>query len=853
MTSQALLPPWIRPLVEDDLRVALVWKRNSDSSQSLQPEQESAYPKQGDDVVEEALSRGLNEEFDWDDSNLRIRKSHVSGRVLKAQIVRFVKTAPHVQAVISDGATSIYAKFTTQVTKYFKHKHNREFTREVEGCIVIIKGFEIVATSYGDPNQHLSLLVKAFNYLGLEQDPIGTPEPVHKYGAIANLLKELSGSGSAATYDSPPQKPQTQQDEQIPSPASVASQILPAQDTWFATQERFATQIPDLARREPSAPSRNFPSMAPVAPPRAPGHIMVGYRPYASTDADKQGNLLKILERGYISLENHSEASETTEKLTSVSREAAAGAEDMEIVDTADTILEVQADRESSKMVDASLDSSNLHQPWINAAKIKSDMLADIEQRNILSRLHSWYPAKPGLAFPAYNLPSILIQELRAAAENSMSDSEESDVEVDVDAQAGDEAGSTFSSEQWPPSSEPPRPESSLVLPPSMHSSPSSSPVNRQVRSKDPLPPDSSRPASSRSRISAAGLARLRSSDDSDLELSVPRPLDERNAPLRDTTHSSEFSNSNNGRARHRPYRGNFHDQRVRADTRTTQARLDVETSEQHEQVHSTIVPSTFDASVGRKHGREENDSPPKKRNRPYKKRFNFSQDSPITEDPQREQRVQRREYLSRHSGGLSAAQAVPYREASRPTFRNSTNHPVQASSNSPPNRINGPEPRSTYQSANVTVTPKISPTARTSGPFPVRARLATASSPSAHETQPDRDMPYGEGLSARAMPVDRGTSSARGTPATQSPGAATSADTRDMASKSGMSKASNGEASSLEGASKRPDEHAENTDIGVLNRELVGLKSMRDNKNVVHLDEHGIIGRSVNPFNWHL
>ena len=80
--------------------------------------------------------------------------------------------------IISDGSTSIHAKLTTRAIDRYREKHSRELTEKIEGCLVIVRVFEIVATNFGSAAEHISLLVRTFDYLGLEQAQRGSPAPI---------------------------------------------------------------------------------------------------------------------------------------------------------------------------------------------------------------------------------------------------------------------------------------------------------------------------------------------------------------------------------------------------------------------------------------------------------------------------------------------------------------------------------------------------------------------------------------------------------------------------------------------------------------------------------------------------
>lgn len=86
MGQDSELQAWIGPLVESDLRAALLWKQYIESSQDSQSETALPDAKLDSAAFRDALDRGLNEEFELDDSNLRIKKTN--SRNLRAQVVR---------------------------------------------------------------------------------------------------------------------------------------------------------------------------------------------------------------------------------------------------------------------------------------------------------------------------------------------------------------------------------------------------------------------------------------------------------------------------------------------------------------------------------------------------------------------------------------------------------------------------------------------------------------------------------------------------------------------------------------------------------------------------------------------
>lgn len=653
-----------------------------------------------------------------------------------------MKQKPLIQVELSDGSTAIYAKFTAQVAKLFRTRHYQEFTKDIEGCTVTVKGFEIVATNLGPPAEHVSLLVKAFDYLGGEKPRIGEPSPILEYGKIARLLKD--GLGPEEDLTSVSQVGDQGRSTHAPSsPLSIASQQSPVHGTQFATQPALETQIP-ISRAE-------FFSRSPVAPRRRDEQLKSGLcrrdiSPYpdhvdAPVKTNPKRHLLDILEQGgrvdsesAQSIKRKAQASlnpdaapcedgiEMTNRRISPSRSTKSDhsfsfthqvpnwqdgtgqrrsnsnqnaqkgvseydrqveledaivmqkpAEPTEPALLEDSAMECGADSppHGDPSIPTILVLDEVYDPWATITNTRSNMLCDDEQEWILKRPDSWFPAKRGFAFPACNLPGYIIQDLgiplqkesEEANAGAASESEDDDDAEMCSGRSDEDDASELGEEEWPPTDPPDPPqvqqESSMPERPTM-STQEPSPTRPQGPSKAALPPDSSAAESSPEFAMPESIhMQLLDSDESDMETDIPHALGQPdNVPRKETPRSQDRSSSVDKHTGSVPLATTSKAISPPRHVESADHQLDADV-EMSEDVAPMMIPSTFDSTAFRKRAldRESGESPPPKK--VPRSRFGFSQETPITRDPQMAHRLKRREFLQNGATAHSSPNSI--------------------------------------------------------------------------------------------------------------------------------------------------------------------------------------------------
>lgn len=327
----------------------------------------------------------------------------------------------------------MYARFKAQALQAFYKKCNRNFTASPDGCLLRLTAFKILVTKHESPHDQISLLVTEFEYLGLPQPPIGSPLALQERPGTAKAMHVLLDVGASAIASSVSEIEEQANTEEAPlSPASVASQVQgePTGYTEFATQVAFPSNaiasqpqakgsLLSLITKKPSHEIRSIlPSNAqPALTTRdnlmpdsnsAEAKLIQG----ADSVGVQQGGLVKSDQQSHEADKNmaamdkppvHDRAnSPNGEKMVDQTE----GSQKPERVGKQPALTSEQQSTPSSEQPANPVQDD----PWMNMTFPVPDLSVPKNQLAILSRPFSWYPAEPGKAFPAGNVPHEVLQ-----------------------------------------------------------------------------------------------------------------------------------------------------------------------------------------------------------------------------------------------------------------------------------------------------------------------------------------------------------------------------------------------------------------------------------------------------------
>ncbi|KAF2141075.1 uncharacterized protein K452DRAFT_44896 [Aplosporella prunicola CBS 121167] len=208
-------------------------------------------------------SQHLEELYENDGSNLRIQgdpKNFANSTVL--QIIRYTHTDENdpVEAILSDGHTSVKATFSSDAVETFRRKHQRKITSRTQGGIISVYRLEIVISLFGSgEDDRVTFLVKSMNFRGSPGAAIrGNPRPIQERPKIQRYLALLGVKIEDESDVEGTQllnEPELRQNDPLEEVLSQGEQE-PMQDASLMTQTQFDTQMVHPSQGQPMTPVR---------------------------------------------------------------------------------------------------------------------------------------------------------------------------------------------------------------------------------------------------------------------------------------------------------------------------------------------------------------------------------------------------------------------------------------------------------------------------------------------------------------------------------------------------------------------------------------------------------------------
>lgn len=238
--------------------------------------------------------------YEDDGSNLRINVDRGRGKRSSVQIIQVlicpilnppmfanIRTQISPVVILSDGRTSIPAKFSSNCRHEFERQHGRPIEERTQGAIIAIPKFRFVATPYGQSIHRLSLLIDTLEWQGgCLSTVFGRPQAIQDNETVTDLLGRLRSIREPPTHSS--------QDDSQPCASSPGNPVEVANDneldeSTLNTQVPFGTQLvqPMRRRRQGSLEIVGHTSLEPILAGNTRREVL----------APTRHNILKLLNR----------------------------------------------------------------------------------------------------------------------------------------------------------------------------------------------------------------------------------------------------------------------------------------------------------------------------------------------------------------------------------------------------------------------------------------------------------------------------------------------------------------------------------------------------------------------------
>lgn len=337
----------------------------------------------------------------------------------------------------------ILTKFSGSARKRFRSTHGKALSKKTaDGMIIQVKNFDIVASAHEDLRETISLLVHDFAILGPYEQGIGRPEAVSKRQLASSLIQFLRHlrAYEIGEVDEPETLEESHDNPPVPSsPATVASQVGMKVDSQ-ASQLQFASQMP-LSRDTPIDSTKhgignlddgltgnNISTLLrilqqkngqePVMAVQARAERVESHHQERSTctRGQHQEHVLDPLD-SHQQQAHVLDASIDLEEQQSVKgdpeTQSALVANEASTALSRPTAIAAQEPVETNSK-DQPV-TSKRYDPWMNMTLERSMFLVPKDQKQILDRATSWFPAPAGRTFPRANIPIAVLRQIEEA------------------------------------------------------------------------------------------------------------------------------------------------------------------------------------------------------------------------------------------------------------------------------------------------------------------------------------------------------------------------------------------------------------------------------------------------------